>query len=108
VLFFDDLCCWPSPLADGSTLSEGDYSSPLTRAKLCEIALALSPVVKDLDFNTADGGQAMQLKAVEVIRKCGWPWDGAMVGTGQIYHPVMKDGYGSAFEKISNSGDLRG
>ena len=76
VLFFDDLCCWPSPLADGSTLSEGDYSSPLTRAKLCEIALALSPVVKDLDFNTADGGQAMQLKAVEVIRKCGWPWDG--------------------------------
>lgn len=47
-----------------------DYSSPLTRAKLCEIALALSPVVKDLDFNTADGGQAMQLKAVEVIRKC--------------------------------------
>ena len=47
-----------------------DYSSPLTRAKLCEIALALNPVVKDLDFNTADGGQAVQLKAVEVIRKC--------------------------------------
>eukprot|EP00434_Breviolum_minutum_P024226 symbB.v1.2.021391.t1/scaffold1840.1/size99223/5 len=46
-----------------------DYSSPLTRAKLCEIALALSPVVKDLDFNTADGGEAVQLKAVEVIRK---------------------------------------
>ncbi|CAK9099353.1 unnamed protein product [Durusdinium trenchii] len=47
-----------------------DYSSPLCRAKLCEIALALSPVVKNLDFNTADGGEAVQLKALEVIRKC--------------------------------------
>eukprot|EP00913_Durusdinium_trenchii_P028693 g26909.t1 len=46
----------------------GDYSSPLCRAKLCEIALALSPVVKNLDFNTADGGEAVQLKALEVIR----------------------------------------
>ena len=26
--------------------------------------------MKDLDFNTADGGEAVQLKAVEVIRKC--------------------------------------
>lgn len=107
MLFFDDLCCWPSPLADGSTLSEGDYSSPLTRAKLCEIALALSPVVKDLDFNTADGGQAMQLKAVEVIRKCGWPWDGGMVGTGQIY-PSSYERWLWLGEKISNSVDLRG
>ena len=41
-----------------------------------------------------------------------WKWFASvaghgMVGTGQIYHPVMKDGYGSA-EKISNSVDLRG
>lgn len=47
-----------------------DYSSPLMRAKLCEIALALDPVVQKLDFNTADAGQALQLQAVEVIRKC--------------------------------------
>ncbi|CAE7035374.1 Khc [Symbiodinium natans] len=47
-----------------------DYSSPLMRAKLCEIALALDPIVQQLDFNNADAGQALQLKAVEVIRKC--------------------------------------
>ena len=69
--------------------------------------MALSPVVKDLDFNTADGGQAMQLKAVEVIRKCGWPWDGGMVGTGQIY-PSSYERWLWLGEKISNSVDLRG
>ena len=36
----------------------------------------------------------------------GW-WDGGMELV-RFSHPVMKDGYGSAFEKILNSGDLRG
>ena len=29
---------------------------------------------RKLDFNTADAGQAVQLQAVEVIRKCLEPW----------------------------------
>ena len=31
--------------------------------------------LRGLDFNNADAGQAVQLQAVEVIRKCLEPWE---------------------------------
>lgn len=46
-----------------------DYSSPLARAKMCEVALALSPIVRDLDFGNGDC-ETLQLQAIEVVRSC--------------------------------------
>lgn len=56
-----------------------DYASPLCRAKMCEIALALAPIVGDanFDFSAAARGDddsdpccALQRRAVLAIRSC--------------------------------------
>eukprot|EP00040_Diaphanoeca_grandis_P014186 m.71809 g.71809 ORF g.71809 m.71809 type:complete len:1100 (-) comp24394_c0_seq3:172-3471(-) len=48
-----------------------NYLKPLTKAKLTEIAIALAPIVEELDF---DGDQAtcqgLQIKAIHTVRRC--------------------------------------
>ena len=48
-----------------------DYSSPLVRAKMCEIALKLNPLIKALDFDASpELVEPMQRKAIRVVRAC--------------------------------------
>jgi len=46
-----------------------NYEAPLTRAKLWEIAFALEPVVRELDF-TAEACAETQRRAVRTVRGC--------------------------------------
>jgi len=64
----------PMDSRGGVCLEDGlriDYRSTLARAKLCEVALALAPIVRELDFGAAAAEhEAVQLRAVEAIRNC--------------------------------------
>jgi hypothetical protein len=46
-----------------------NYKAPLTKAKMCEIALALGPIAAQLDFDAeAAAIEALQLQAIRTVR----------------------------------------
>uniref|UniRef100_A0A0G4G145 Kinesin motor domain-containing protein n=1 Tax=Chromera velia CCMP2878 TaxID=1169474 RepID=A0A0G4G145_9ALVE len=47
-----------------------DFSSGAARAKMCEIAMALGPLVENLDFSEGEKTVEIQLECVRTIRKC--------------------------------------
>ena len=74
VVQFPEFCFeFPSPLLHSAPpvlILTYRYSSPLTRAKMCEIALTLAPLVQRLDFEGGDPVicKELQCRCVREVR----------------------------------------